>query len=110
MSRTIINVIVGIFVLVLLIVALVQNAVSWQTGILGFAVGLMLVVIFPWHSEGSLSRPVMNGLKWLGAAILLVLLVVGIATDWTARETALMGIAAGAAVAAALQTSTRNKA
>lgn len=110
MSRTIINVIVGIFVLVLLIVALVQNAVSWQTGILGFAVGLMLVVIFPWHSEGSLSRPVMNGLKWLGAAILLVLLVVGIATDWTARETALMGIAAGAAVAAALQNSARNKA
>ncbi len=110
MSRTIINVIVGIFVLVLLIVALVQNAVSWQTGILGFAVGLMLVVIFPWHSAGSLSRPVMNGLKWLGAAILLVLLVVGIATDWTARETALMGIAAGAAVAAALQTSARNKA
>lgn len=106
MTRTIINIVVGIFVLIMLIVGLMQGMATWGTGVLGLAVGAMLVVIFPWHAAGPLSPGVSTVLAWIGALILLTLLIVGIATDWTSRETALMGVAAGAALAAALQRST----
>lgn len=106
MNRTIINIVVGIFVLIMLILGLMQGMETWGTGILGLAVGAMLVVIFPWHAAGPLSPGVSTALAWIGALILLALLIVGIATDWTSRETALLGVAAGAALAAALQRST----
>lgn len=106
MTRVIINIAVGIFVLVMLILALGQGMATWGTGVLGVALGAMIVVIFPWHAAGPMSRNVSTALSWIGALILIALLVVGIATDWTNRETALMGIAAGAALAAALQRST----
>lgn len=103
MNRKVSNAIVGIFAVVLLVVGLRQGMASWGTGLLGMAVGLMVVTVFPWHAKGPVSAGSAFALKFIGGLILLAILIAGIATDWTPRETALMGIAVGGVHAAAVQ-------
>ena len=103
MNRIVINVIVTIFVVAMLILGLYQGMASWGTGLLGIAVGAMVVTVLPWHTKGGLNAGASFVLKLIGSLILLGVLIAGIATDWTSRETALMGIAAGAVIAATFQ-------
>lgn len=109
MSRSIINVLVGLFVLVMFVLALVQDTGTWATALLGVALGAMVVIIFPWHAEGSIVGNARIALAWIGTVILAVLLVIGLSGDWSARESGFMGVAVGAALVSALQVSSRNR-